>query len=64
MTRRLSGYIQGGHENRKAIAGALRSVYRADNAEAGLAVLEAFEAGPWGQIVRPLRKPSADTGTR
>jgi len=48
-TRRLSGYIQGGHLNRKAIAGAPRSVYRAENAEAGLAVLEAFEAGPWGQ---------------
>ena len=48
-TRRLSGYIQGGHVNRKAIAGALRSVYRAENAEAGLAVLGAFEAGPWGQ---------------
>ncbi|MCA3386642.1 MAG: IS256 family transposase, partial [Roseomonas sp.] len=36
-------------KDRKAIAGALRSVYRADNAEAGLAALEAFEAGPWGQ---------------
>jgi putative transposase len=36
-------------KDRKAIAGALRSVYRADNAEAGLAALEAFEAGPWGR---------------
>jgi putative transposase len=36
-------------KDRKAIAGALRGVYRADHAEAGLAALEAFEAGPWGQ---------------
>jgi putative transposase len=36
-------------KDRKAIARALRSVYRADNAEAGLAALEAFEAGPWGR---------------
>jgi transposase-like protein len=36
-------------KDRKAIAQALRSVYRAENAEAGLAALEAFEEGPWGQ---------------
>jgi putative transposase len=36
-------------KDRKAIAQALRSVYRAKNAEAGLAALEAFEEGPWGQ---------------
>jgi len=36
-------------KDRKAIAGALRSVYRAENAEAGLAALNAFEAGPWGR---------------
>lgn len=36
-------------KDRKPIAQALRSVYRADNAEAGLAALEAFEEGPWGQ---------------
>jgi putative transposase len=35
-------------KDRKAIAGALRSVYRAENAEAGLAALEAFKEGPWG----------------
>ena len=38
-------------KDRKAIAGALRSVYRADNAEAGLAALEAFEAGPWLSLI-------------
>ena len=36
-------------KDRKAIAQSLRSVYRAANAEAGLAALEAFEGGPWGQ---------------
>lgn len=36
-------------KDRKSIASALRSVYRAENAEAGLAALEAFEAGHWGQ---------------
>ena len=35
-------------KDRKAIAQSLRSVYRAENAEAGLAALEAFEEGPWG----------------
>ena len=39
----------GSWKDRKAIAGALRSVYRAENADAGLAALEAFEAGPWGR---------------
>lgn len=36
-------------KDRKAIAQSLRSVYRAENAEAGLAALEAFEEGPWGR---------------
>ena len=36
-------------KDRKPIAQALRSVYRSANAEAGLAALEAFEEGPWGQ---------------
>lgn len=36
-------------KDRKAIAGSLRSVYRAQSAEAGLAALEAFEEGHWGQ---------------
>ena len=36
-------------KDRKAIAASLRSIYRAENAETGLAALEAFEAGPWGQ---------------
>ena len=36
-------------KDRKAIAQSLRSVYRAENAEAGLAALEAFEGGHWGR---------------
>lgn len=36
-------------KDRKAIAQSLRSVYRAENADAGLAALEAFEEGHWGR---------------
>ncbi len=36
-------------KDRKEIAAALKAVYRAVDAKAGLAALEAFEAGPWGQ---------------
>ncbi len=36
-------------KDRKAIAQALRSVYRAETPEAGLKALEAFEEGHWGQ---------------
>ena len=36
-------------KDRKAIASALRSVYRAENADAGRAALDAFEEGHWGR---------------
>lgn len=36
-------------KDRKLIAQALRSVYRAETPEAGLAALEAFEEGHWGK---------------
>ena len=36
-------------KDRKLIAGSLRSVYRAQSAEVGLAALEAFEEGHWGK---------------
>ena len=36
-------------KDRKAVASALRSVYRAESAEAGLAALDAFEESFWGQ---------------
>lgn len=36
-------------KDRKLIAQALRGVYRAETAQAGLTALEAFEEGPWGR---------------
>ena len=36
-------------KDRKAVVPALRAIYRAQDADAGLAALEAFEEGPWGQ---------------
>ena len=36
-------------KDRKPVVPALRAIYRAKDAEAGLKALEAFEAGPWGQ---------------
>ena len=35
-------------KDRKAVVPELRAIYRAPDAEAGLAALDAFEAGPWG----------------
>jgi putative transposase len=37
------------HKDRKAVAAALKEVYRARNAEAGQAALDAFDEGPWGR---------------
>jgi putative transposase len=36
-------------KDRKAVVPALRAIYRARDAEAGLKALEAFETGDWGQ---------------
>jgi putative transposase len=36
-------------KDRKPVMPALRAIYRAADAEAGLQALQAFEAGPWGQ---------------
>ena len=36
-------------KDRKHVAKALRDVYRAKDADAGLAALDVFEAGPWGE---------------
>jgi putative transposase len=36
-------------KDRKPVVPALRAIYRAKDAEAGLKALDAFEAGPWGQ---------------
>jgi putative transposase len=37
------------HKDRKAVAAALRDIYRAVDATAGEAALAAFEEGPWGR---------------
>lgn len=36
-------------KDRKAVMPELRAIYRAQDADAGLEALKAFEAGPWGQ---------------
>lgn len=36
-------------KDRKPVVSALRAIYQAKDAEAGMTALEAFEAGPWGQ---------------
>jgi len=36
-------------KDRKGVAKGLKAVYRAADAKAGLAALEAFETGPWGE---------------
>lgn len=36
-------------KDRKSVAGALRTVYKAQNAEAALEALEAFETGEWDE---------------
>jgi putative transposase len=36
-------------KDRKALVGALRTIYRASGAEAGKTALEAFDASPWGR---------------
>ena len=37
------------YKDRKAVAAALKEVYRARDAEAGQAALDAFDEGPWGR---------------
>src|SRR5919112_2102409 len=36
-------------KDRRAVAAALKEIYRARNAETGQAALDAFDAGPWGR---------------
>ena len=37
------------YKDRRAVAAELKTVYRAKDADAGMAALEAFDAGIWGQ---------------
>ncbi|EQB33702.1 hypothetical protein M529_02885 [Sphingobium ummariense RL-3] len=51
-------------KDRKPIAQALRAVYRAETVEAGLAALDAFEAGHWAGDIPRSRRSDDGTGTR
>lgn len=46
----------GSWKERKQIAAALKAIYQAENADAALAALEAFENGPWGQKYPAIAK--------
>src|SRR3954447_20551553 len=41
--------LPGSYKDRKAVAAALKEIYRAVDATAGEAALTAFEDGPWGR---------------
>jgi transposase-like protein len=48
----------------KYVTAALRAIYRAKDAEAGMKALEAFEAGAWGQKSRHRAELAAQLGAR
>lgn len=51
-------------KDRKAVVPELRAIHRAQDAEAGLAALEALETGPWGERYPAIaRDAGAGTGT-
>jgi putative transposase len=43
-----------GWKDRKAVAAELKTIYRAETAEAALAALDAFSQGPWGKKYPPI----------
>ena len=47
LIRRSLDFVS--YKDRKAVAAALKEVYRARDAEAGQAALDAFDEGPWGR---------------
>lgn len=51
-------------KDRRAIAAELKKVYRAADADAGQAALEAFDAGPWGKKYPSIAQDGAGTGRR
>ena len=51
-------------KDRKPVMPALRAIYRAADAEAGLQALEAFEASAWGQNTRHRAQLAAQLGAR
>jgi transposase-like protein len=50
------------YKDRKAIATALKDIYRAIDAQAAEAALGEFEAGPWGKIPRHRPKLASRLG--
>jgi putative transposase len=52
------------YTDRKAVAAALKEIYRAKDAEAGQAALEAFSEGPWGTNIPRLPSPGGAPGGR
>jgi putative transposase len=52
------------YKDRKAVAAALKEVYRATDAAAGEAALAAFEDGPWGRSTPPSARAGAAPGAR
>mgnify|MGYP003345797145 FL=1 len=54
VTRNSLDYVT--WKDRKQVASALRSIYRATSAEAAERELDAFENGPWGEKYPPIVK--------
>ena len=52
------------YKDRKAVAAALKEIYRAKDADAGEAALEAFAAGAWGRKYPAIASPGGGTGRR
>jgi putative transposase len=50
-------------KERKAVAGALKAIYRAETAQAAQGALDAFEAGAWAASTRRSPRPGGVTGS-
>ena len=50
-------------KDRGTVVPALRAIYRAKDADAGLEALDEFEAGPWGQRYPAIAQSCAGTGS-
>jgi putative transposase len=52
------------YKDRRAVAGALKEIYRAKDAEAGQAALEGFATSVWAASMKPSRPPGGAIGRR
>ena len=50
-------------KDRKVLAGALKAIYRAKDADAAKSALEAFETSPWGKNIRRSRRVGGAIGS-